>query len=81
LRFGTGSGVGLRFCIGGREPIDELACGFRQALDTNEAPAVKMSLINSVKNIESACKLMEALAGDLQAGKRLAGSLLKDRQT
>jgi hypothetical protein len=42
----------------------------------NEAPASAAS-----KNIESACELMKAWPGDLQAGNGVAGSLIKDRQT
>lgn len=68
--------MGHRVCIGARDSKDELADDFHQVLDTNEAPAGAV-----LKNIESARELMKALAGDLQAEKGLAGSLLKDQQT
>lgn len=55
--------------------LNELGDDFRELLSTNRAQVTA-----AVKSIESAGELMKGLLGDLQAGKGLAGSLLKDEQ-
>jgi len=55
--------------------LNELATGFQQVLNTNQTEVAA-----AVKNIESASDLMKGLLTDLQVGKGLAGSLLKDDQ-
>jgi phospholipid/cholesterol/gamma-HCH transport system substrate-binding protein len=55
--------------------MNDLAAGFQQVLATNES-----EFAAALKNIESAGDLMKGLLTDLQAGKGLAGSLLKDQR-
>ena len=51
----------------------ELSANLDGLVDAN-APAVS----NAVKNIESSTAILESLLGELQAGKGLAGAMLKD---
>ena len=55
--------------------LNELGDGFQGVLKLNEA-----QLTAAVKSIESAGELMKGLLADLQAGKGLAGRVLKDEQ-
>ena len=55
--------------------LSDLTTGVQHVLTTNE-----LEFTAAVKNIESASDLMRGLLADLQAGKGLAGSLLKDEQ-
>ena len=53
--------------------LNELATNLQDVLTTN-----KVDLAGAVKNIESSTEMMKSLLSDLQAGKGLAGTLLKD---
>jgi phospholipid/cholesterol/gamma-HCH transport system substrate-binding protein len=53
--------------------LSDLATNLHDLLATN-----KEDLAGAVKNIESSTEMMKSLLSDLQAGKGLAGSLLKD---
>ncbi len=55
--------------------LNDLATNLQQVLATN-----KTDLAAAVKNIESSSEMMKSLLSDLEAGKGLAGSLLKDEQ-
>ena len=53
--------------------LNDLALDLQQVLLTNKA-----DFAGAVKNIESSSQMMKSLLSELQAGKGLAGSLLKD---
>ena len=55
--------------------LNDLAGDLQQVLRTN-----KTEFAAAVKNIESSSAMMKSLLSDLEAGKGLAGSLLKDEQ-
>jgi phospholipid/cholesterol/gamma-HCH transport system substrate-binding protein len=55
--------------------LSDLATNLQDVLTTNKA-----DLTGAVKNIESSTEMMKSLLSDLQAGKGLAGSLLKDEK-
>ena len=55
--------------------LNELAADLRQLLTTN-----RMDFDAAVKNIESSTEIFKSLLSDLQAGRGLAGSLLKNEE-
>ena len=55
--------------------LNDLAANLQQVLNTN-----KTGWAASLKNIESSSELMKNLLSEVQAGKGLAGSLLKNEQ-
>ncbi len=55
--------------------LNDLAVDLQQVLLTNKA-----EFAGAVKNIESSSQMMKSLLSELQAGKGLAGSLLKDEE-
>ncbi len=57
------------------QQLNDLAANFQQVLTTNRS-----DLAAAVKNIESSSEMMKSLLSDLQAGKGLAGSLMKNEE-
>jgi len=55
--------------------INDLATNLQQVLTNNQA-----GLAAAVKNVESSSEMMKSLLSDLQAGKGLAGRLLKNEE-
>ncbi|MHB8522539.1 MAG: MlaD family protein [Limisphaerales bacterium] len=61
--------------VGSSEQINQVTAELRETVATN-----RNDITAAVKNIESATVRADKLLGDLQDGKGLAGSLLKDEQ-
>ena len=70
-----GIAAGVSNLVGFSQDLDRLGANLGQWLATNQN-----DLTAVVKNIDSASDMINHLATDLQAGKGLAGGLLKDTQ-
>jgi phospholipid/cholesterol/gamma-HCH transport system substrate-binding protein len=57
------------------QQLNDFATELRSVVDTNSD-----GITRTVKNVESSSESLKALMSDLQAGKGLAGNLLKDQQ-